>query len=44
MFGQAMLDESSDPTRPAAAGIEDQPAFTMSQTMLDRIEIHAHPL
>ena len=44
MLGQAMLDESSNSARPAIARIEDEPAFTMAQPMLDSVEIQTHPL
>jgi hypothetical protein len=39
-----MLDKSSDPAGPAMAGVEDEPAFTMSQPVVDRVEIETHPL
>src|SRR5215208_1234458 len=39
-----MLNEPSNASRPAAAGIKDQPAFTMSQPMVNRVEIQAHSL
>jgi hypothetical protein len=39
-----MLDESGDSASPAMAGVEDEPPFTMAQSVIDSIEIQTHPL
>jgi hypothetical protein len=44
VLGEAMLDESSDPARPAMTRVKNQPAFTMTQSMLDRVKIETHSL
>ena len=44
VVGQPMLNKTRDSPRPATAGVKDQPAFTLSQPMFNRVEIQAHPL
>jgi hypothetical protein len=39
-----VLDESSNSVSPAMARVENEPAFTVTQSVLDRVEVETHPL